>query len=167
MPSQLCVPLPWPCSQQVSKPEVSTLLRAPLTHQTQRILLQPGTVPYVCVTHFVELWQEACKPLHFLMLHCLAGLLLTRHKTLARKKKERQLRDSAALACVVPGDEQSTNTKAVDLDGSQESSESGFKPATQTSWQLWELVTGSAAITEGQHGCMSSRTVCHLPCTSG
>ena len=166
MPSQLWVPLPLPCSQQVSKSEVPTLLRAPLTHQRQRVLLQPGTVPYVCVT-ICRAVARSLQTAHFLMLHCLAGLLLTRHKTLARKKKERQLRDSAALACVVPGDEQSTNTKAVDLDGSQESSESGFKPATQTSWQLWELVTGSAAISEGQHGCMSSCTVCHLPCTTG
>ena len=98
-----------------------------------------------------------------LIFHCLAGLLLKRLNTISRTKKERQLRDSAALAHVAPGDAQLTKTKAVDLDGSQESSESDPKPAIKTSWQLWELVTGSAAITEGQHSCMS---FCELRITS-
>ena len=102
-------------------------------------------------------------------LTALAGLLLKRRKTLDRDQKDRQLRDSAALAHVVPGDEQSIKTKQVDSDSSQDSSESGSKPppATpssvgQTSWQLWELVTGSAAISEGQYRCRPS---CNLRIT--
>ena len=92
-----------------------------------------------------------------LIFQCPAGLLLTRRKTLARNKKERQLRDSAALAHVAPGDEQLTKTKPVDSDGSQETSESTStapRPSVnQTSWQLWELVTSSGATTEGRHSC--------------
>ena len=108
----------------------------------------------VCYTS-AELWQTRLQTSHPLTFFCLAGLLLKRQKTVSRTKEEHQLRNSAALAHVAPGDEQLTKTKAADLDGSQESSGSDSKPATKTSWQLWELVTGSTASTEGQHGCMS------------
>ena len=152
MPSQRRVPLPLPCLQQVGKPEVPTLLRL---CTMQGVLMQSGTVPCVFVTHLQSCGKQACKPLTLSYFAVLAGLLLIRCKTLARKKKERQLHEGAALACVAPGDKQVTKTKAIDLEGSQESSDSDSKPARETSWQLWELVTGSAAITDGQHSCMS------------
>ena len=103
---------------------------------------------------------------HPLISHCLAGLLLKRQKTISRTKKERQLRDSAALAHVAPGAELFTKTKVTDSDGSQESSEPGPTPSSvsQTNWQLWELVTGAATITKGGRHCCMSLHAYHLPC---
>ena len=141
------------------------LLRPPLFHTMQKVLL-PLELCYMCLLHICR--AVAKRLANILTTYLLAGLLLKRRRALAslKSKTEPQLRDSAALAHVAPGDKQYTKTKATDSDGSQESSESGFKPpaphpsVNQTSWQLWELVTGSGATTEGRHSCRAFYIMC-------